>query len=65
MSSPTIRRVDLIDVRPLGCLALASSPTGISFSGGDAFIDWGVFGGEGLLTIDGAAGVLNAADFVF
>lgn len=57
--------VDTFDVSAFGLAGFGALSAGVSNAGGDALIDWTVFGGEGLLIIEGAAGQLNAADFIF
>ena len=57
--------VDRINVSAFGLSGFGELSSAISQNGGDAFIDWSVLGGDGLLTINGAQGQLNGADFIF
>lgn len=52
--------VSAFDVQNFGALS-----AGITTSRGDAFIDWSVFGGSGILQIEDAAGLLDGSDFLF
>lgn len=56
---------DELNVTAFGIGGFGAISGAISNNGGDAFIDWAAVGGEGFLIIEGAAGLLNGADFIF
>ncbi|QHQ35477.1 cellulase family glycosylhydrolase [Algicella marina] len=56
--------IDLIDIRSFGVTATALE-SAIGVSGDDATVDLTALGGEGLLTVSGRGGALDAGDFLF
>ncbi|MEO1292591.1 MAG: calcium-binding protein [Pseudomonadota bacterium] len=55
---------DLIDVTAFGLGSVGALAPAIATAGSDTLIDWSVVGGQGLLILEGTAGVINGADFI-